>query len=472
MTAPPIGVRESAGRVRLDGLAIHAPGWREEIDAWCQVVGLDPPGSRRELGPGLGLVRRRALSITLVDQPAGSPPDGSNILYLVATTDDLDAALARAASHGSPLIGDPGVDETGRRVAVVKGPVGMAVRIVERRARIRLAGPGPLPRRAEAHLKLNAAATGIVALSLAGYFANLAVERAPHRQVSFGFLIGFCTLFAVAAAFVGYPNGMMAGDDGHARGLVRTLRSEVAGVDPVDRAGAGWAGWNHGLRAALAAGAASVFILGVASAALLGRPIGFWLLWGWTAAVAGSSMVMSSTLGTRRGLLTAGRRAHGLAVAAGEPVPVVRRAWRMGALPLAVFSATVNAGLAWTAYRYGTTGKALGSDLLGSVAVTGAVNYLMGRQWGRADWRAGRVSVPAAMHLPHRLRLAPQGLLLALIAELILLNLAGHALASPPQLAGAVLMRSLAGMVAGGTGFGLGSVAGVLNAAADEREAT
>lgn len=498
MTAIPISLgsrtgsgssgRSRRGRVHLAGVAITAPRWREAIETWCDVVGLDPPGVDAGLG---GLTRRRSVTVELVDPAdtaetaatagalvvaAGEEGDPSaaeaGIAWLVVTTDDLDAALRRIEAAGSPLIAPPSVDAQGNRVAAVKGPLGFTVRVVELQPRSRLAllaGQGP--RRAEAHLRLAAGFNAAAALAFTGFLAHLAVSRSPHQQVSFGFMIGFCTLLAAATALVGYPNGLMAGEDEHARGAVRTMRSEVAGSDPSDLAGSGWAHWRKGGMSAVVAAAASLVVLGLTSVGLLGRPVGFWLLWGWSAAIGGTALVLSGSFGRRRALLIAGRRAHGLPVVVTAPVTLLRRAWLMGALPLGLFSAAANVGLAWAAYRNGVSTKALGSDLLGSVVITAGINYLAGRQWGRADWFAGRVVFSPRMRLPEKVRLAPQGLVFAVIAMLVILNLLGHALSHPPQLNGALALRSFAGLMAGATGFGLGCVAGVLNATAEAEEA-
>ena len=459
--------------MQLAGLAIAAPRWREAVESWCEVVGLDPPA----LGASSrGLTRRRPVTVELVDpdeiRAAGEgTPAEPGIAWLVVTTDDLDAALLRIEAAGSPLLAPPAVDAAGNRLAAVKGPLGFTVRIVELQPRNRLAllaGQGP--RRTESHLRLAAAANAVAALVLTGFLAHLAVSRAPHHQVSFGFMIGFCTLLASGAALVGYPNGLMAGEDEHARGSVRTLRAEVAGSDSVDLAAKGWAHWRKGLVSGVAGGVASLVPLGLSSAGLLGRPIGFWVLWGWLAAIGGTALVLSGAFARRRAVLLAGRRAHGMAVSVSSPVPLLRRTWFMGALPFGAFSAAVNVGLAWVAYRNGVSTKTLGSDLLGTVFITAGADYVFGRQWGRADWNAGRVEIPEGMRLPEKVRLAPQGVLFGAIVLLIVLNIAGHALAHPPQVDGALAMRGFAGLIAGAMGFGLGSVAGTLNAAADLAE--
>lgn len=464
--------RSRRGRVQLAGLAIAAPRWREAVESWCEVVGLDPPA----LGTTSGLTRRRPVTVELVD-PSDLQTFGDQasvepgIAWLVVTTDDLDAALSRAEAAGSPLLFAPAVDAAGNRVAAVKGPLGLTVRIVELQPRNRLAllgGQGP--RRTEAHLRISAGVNAVAALVLTGFLAHLAVSRAPNHQVSFGFMIGFCTLLAAGASLVGYPNGLMAGEDEHARGAVRTLRAEAAGSDSVDLAASGWAHWRKGAASAAVGGLASLALLGLSSAGLLGRPIGFWVLWGWAAAIGGSALVLSGAFGRRRAVLLAGRRAHGMTVSASAPVPMLRRAWLMGALPFGAFSAAANVGLGWAAYRHGVSTKTLGSDLLGSVFITAAANYLVGRQWGRADWNAGRVAIREDMGLPEKVRLAPQGLVFGAIALLVVLNLAGHALSHPPQIDGALAMRSFAGLVAGAMAFGLGSVAGTLNGAADQAE--
>ncbi|HET6873776.1 MAG TPA: hypothetical protein VFH70_03305, partial [Acidimicrobiales bacterium] len=405
------------------------------------------------------------LAVSLVDVADGFP------VAFIATTDDLDQAIERATSRGAPVLVEPGPDGAGNRVAVLKGPVGLPVRIIQLAPKAKLAAINDrAPRRAESHLRVTAFVNAVVAVLVAGIFSHLAVAHAPHSQVSFAFLIGFCTLFAAGGAMANYPSGLMGGEDDHSRGTVRTLRGEVAGTDRLDAAARGRTIWSAAARCSLGAAAVSALVLGIASFALLGRPIGFWLLWSWSAALAGSSMVVAGGLARRRGVLIAGRRAHGLPVDGTEPAPLLRRLWLTGALPLAVVSGLINTGLAWTAYRYGVSAKTLGSDLFVSVVVTAAGNYFLGRQWGRADLVAGRVVVPERMRLPARVRLGAQGLVFGMVAEMIVIYLAGHALANPPQLAAAVILRSLAGLIAGGFGFGLGAVAGTLNAAADQME--
>lgn len=465
-SAAAAGRASGRGRVRLTGLAIAAPGWQDQIETWCEVVGLDPPGGR-------GATRRRPLSVSLVEAvegPDGAPGESGPIAWLLATTKDLDQALARCASLGAPVISDPVLD-AGGRVAVVKGPLGMPVRILEPAPQGRWAAlADPSPRRAEPYLRIATFVNALIAVALTGYFSHLAVDHAPHHQASFAFLIGFCCVFAAAAVTGSWFNGMMSGEDAVGQGSAQLVRAEVAGVDPADGS-AGWRRWQGGVRAAAVAAAATALALGLTSAFLLGRPLGVWTVWSWSASTAGTAMVLGGSLARRKGLLVAGRQAHGLTVEAGPAESLLRRVWLFGALPVALLSAAINTGEAWTAYRYGVSTKTLSSDLLSSVIVTAGVSYLFGRQFGRVDLVAGRLTIPDSMRLPDRVRLGAQGLVFGMLAEVVLIYLVGHALPHPPTLGLAIAVRTAVGLVAGAFGFGIGGVAGALNTAADRAEA-
>jgi hypothetical protein len=461
---PPAGTARATGRgrVRLTGLAIAAPGWQDQIETWCEVVGLDPPGGR-------GSTRRRPLSVSLVESVESGTAESGPIAWLLATTKDLDEALARCASLGAPVIAPP-VVEAGGRVAVVKGPLGMPVRIMELAPQGRWAVLADTsPRRAEPYLRIATVANALIALALTGYFSHLALDHAPHHQASFAFLIGFCCVFAAAAVTGSWFNGMMSGEDAVGQGSAHPVRAEVAGIDQRDGS-AGWRRWQGGIQAAAVAAVATALVLGLISAFILGRPLGFWTVWSWSASTAGTAMVLAGSLARRQGLLLAGRRAQALPVESVPAERLLRRVWLFGALPVALLSAAINTGEAWTAYRYGVSTKTLSSDLLSSVIVTAGVSYLFGRQFGRVDLAAGRLSIPESMKLPARVRLGAQGLVFGMVAELVLIYLAGHAIPHPPPLGVAVAVRTIVGLLAGAFGFGIGGVAGALNSAADREE--
>ena len=465
MALPAVGWRrQRSGRARLTGLTISAPGWQADLDAWCETVGLQPPAPGEGSLARIGSTRATRMNVTLVD---GSRSDGP-VLSLTATTDDLDSLIERAKARGSDLLAEPSQAANGIRTAVVIGPAGIQICVEERQGRRRATTSAPW--RVEDYLLLSTGTTAVVIAAAIGYFCHLAVLHAPHHQVTFGFLIAFCAVLSSLGALVSYPAGLIGGEDDHGQHTVHTLRSEVAGTDPTDRLSVPGARWQSAAQAGAAAGVVAATVLGLFSFAMLGRPVGFWLLWAWAAALGATSVAVSSVFARKRGVLIAGRRAYGLPVQSSAPSGVLGRAWFVGALPLALSSALVNAGLAWTAYRYGVSTKTLSSDIFGAVVVTGGLLYLLGRQSGRSDWRAGRILVPDRLLLPAKVRLGPQGLLYFMIAELIALNLVGHALPHPPSLAVAVVIRSITSFLAGFAGFGLGAVAGALNQAGTEAD--
>src|SRR5207244_1251027 len=86
------------GQLRLAGVALAAPDWRREVNDWCDSLGLEPPTAR---GNGSSTTRPEPLSVILVGA------DGPAPTYLVATTDDLDAAVGRLTRTGSKLLAAP-----------------------------------------------------------------------------------------------------------------------------------------------------------------------------------------------------------------------------------------------------------------------------------------------------------------------------------------------------------------------------
>lgn len=453
--------RQRSGRARLTGLTISAPGWQRDLDVWCETVGLQPPLPQQGPLGWTGLTRASRLNVTLVD----SPDDAQPVLSLSAVTDDLDSLLERAKSRGSDVLIPPALSPEGVRSAVLSGPVGIQVRVEERRSRGLAIVNAPW--RVEDYLLLSTATSAVVLAAAIGYFCHLAVLHAPHHQVSFGFLIGFCAVLAGLGAAVAYPAGLIGGEDDQGQRTVHPLRSEVAGTDPTDLLSAPRARWQVAAQAGATAGITAAAVLGLLSFAMLGRPVGFWLLWAWAAAAGATSVSVASAFGRKRGILLAGRRAYGLVVRSEQPVGMLRRVWLIGALPFALSTTVVNAGLAWSAYRFGVSTKALSSDIFGSVIITGGLLYVLGRQSGRTDWQAGRLLVPDRLRLPAKVRLGAQGLLYFMIAELIALNLLGHAIPHPPPVAAAVTFRAVTSFLAGIAGFGLGAVAGALNEAGE-----
>jgi hypothetical protein len=458
--------RQRSGRARLTGLTISAPGWQRDLDAWCETVGLQPPLPEQGARGWTGSTRASRVNVTLVD----GPQDGGPVLSLTAVTDNLDSLIERAKARGSDLLVQPAIGAGGVRSAVLSGPVGIQVRVEERQTR-RIAAAATAPWRVEDYLLLSTATTAVLIAAAIGYFCHLAVLHAPHHQVTFGFLTGFCAVLAGLGALVAYPAGLIGGEDDHGQHTVHTLRSEVAGTDPTDLLSIPRARWQLAAQAGAIAGVTAAALLGLLSFAMLGRPVGFWLLWAWAGAAGATSVAVSSVIARKRGILLAGRRAHGLAVQSEPSRGMLRRVWLVGAVPFALSSALVNAGLGWSAYRFGVSTKTLSSDVFGAVVVTGGLLYLLGRQSGRADWRSGRLVVPERLLLPAKVRLGAQGLLYFMIAELIALNLVGHAIPHPPPVAAAVALRTVTSFLAGVAGFGLGAVAGALNqgrAEADE----
>lgn len=400
-------------------------------------------------------------------------------LHLLASSDELDRALVRAASHGSKVILPVHVTADGRRSVVLEGPGGMPLELVEhpdigrlessRESRSESEGEHGRSLPAERYLQRVLAISIVVAAIVTGLLAHVVVEYSPHNEVSFTFLAVFCTLLAAGSALVGYPSGLIGGEADHQSGSVGTLKVQALQGSLRDGA-SGWSPWIVSLYWALGCAVAAAGLFGILSLFLNGRPFTFLLVWAWSLLVAGVGMVVPGAFGRRKGLLVAGRRYHGLPLTDGAPENLLRRFWLSGGLPVSALSAFSNAGLAWAAYRWGVDSHRLGSDLLASVVITAALTYLTGHQWGKADVGARRLEIPNDMHLPRRVRLGPQGVIIGAIVLVIVLTLASHILGNPPGLAGAVALRALAGLLAGAMGFALGAASGAVNGEAERRE--
>lgn len=454
------GDSDKRGRIELSGLSLTTPPGGDQIDEWCDRLDLEPARVEPPRDtPGVGAVCASSLRRGDGDTPG--------IAYLSATTDDLNAAVIRLQRAGHRLI-TPAERGPEGLVAVVLGPASVPLRLVQ-----------PMPTasqtvqsgtlRAEEYLLRSLGFSAVALALLAGFLAHLLMEGAPHGQVSFAFLIGATASFAGLGTILGYPAEVLAGQDDLDTARTKVTPTEAASSTGDDPAG-GWAHWRAGLQAAVAAAVGSGLVVALAAFALVGRPVGFWLLWGWMAAIGGSASAIAAATGRRRGLLSAGRRALGQATDFKKPTPLLRRVWLQGALPVAVANGVGNGLLAWTIYRFGVTSHQMSSETTSAVVIVAVFSWLLGRQWGRADWNGGRILVPAGLGLPSKVRLGPQGAAFGVVGELILLALIAHAVPAAPGAVGAAVFRGLGVALAGGVVFALGAVAGALGAQADERE--
>jgi hypothetical protein len=144
--------------------------------------------------------------------------------------------------------------------------------------------------------------------------------------------------------------------------------------------------------------------------------------------------------------------------------------WLQGALPIGVANGLINGLLAWSSYRFGVTSAVVSSESGGAVIIVSILAWFLGHQWGRADLAGGRAEVRAAHALPPKVRLGPQGAVVAVVIELIALGVVAHALGHPPSPLIASCFRGIGAGLAGAVVFGLAAVAGALGAEADERE--
>jgi hypothetical protein len=296
----------------------------------------------------------------------------------------------------------------------------------------------------------------IIAFTL---LAVTAASRAAHDVLSPAGLVAVVLLAAVAATGTGWVAGFY-------EGAAAGLHDEVGAVTaaPTDRlAGrrpwriaAAWAGW-----AGLWAGAGAVLVAAilrersaptvVVIVALVALVVPAAIAVDLTARAAGAAA--GTALRTRRP----------------TPVPLLRRAWRDLALPLAAAQAFVNAGAAWVLFHGAasdgtlTKGGAFADATL-FAALLASLFGALGSRWGSIDVAAGRIVLGPDQAGGRSTPLGPQALVYAGVLAIAATSLAGLVVPATPSLLRVALVR---GVIAGAltlVACALGVVRGAVNA--------
>ena len=288
--------------------------------------------------------------------------------------------------------------------------------------------------------------------------AVTAASRASHGVLSPAGLVAVVVLAAVAATATGWVAGSF---EGAAAGLHEEV-DEVAAA-ATDRfvgrrpwrIAAGWAGW-----AALWAGAGAVIV-----AAVLRERSAPTLV----VIVALVALVVPAALAVDLAARAAGA-ANGAALRTRRPtpVPLLRRAWRDLALPVAGVQAIVNVGAAWVLFHGaasdGTLTKgAAFADATLFAALLASLFGVLGARWGSIDVAAGRIVLDPEQTRGRSTPLGPQALVYAGGLAIMATSLAGLVVPDAPSLLRVALVR---GAVAGGltlVACALGVVRGALN---------
>lgn len=289
--------------------------------------------------------------------------------------------------------------------------------------------------------------------------AVTAASRAAHGVLTPAGLVAVVTGAALAATVTGWVTGFY-------EGAAAALHDEVDAVAPAAtdrlaerrpwRIALAWAGW-----AGLWAAAGSIVLASI----LRDRSAPTLVI-----VVALLALAVPSAVAVDLAARAAGA-ANGAALRARRPapVPLLRRAWRDLALPVAAIQAVVNAGAAWVLFNgaasEGTLTKgAAFADAMLFAALLASLFGALGSRWGSVDVASGRIVVtPEQQRAGRALALGPQALVYAALLAIAATSLAGLVVPTAPSLLRVALVR---GAIAGAltlVACALGVVRGALN---------
>jgi hypothetical protein len=287
--------------------------------------------------------------------------------------------------------------------------------------------------------------------------AATAASRASHGVLSPAALVAVVVGAAMASTATGWVSGYYEGVEAALHDRVRAVRPTrtdgLVGRAPW-RAAASWAGW-----AALWAAAGAVVLAAILRDHSAPFPVLAVALLAIAAPAAVAVDLAARAAGTANG---AALRLH-----RPDPAPLLRRAWRDLALPVALLQAVVNAGVAWILFHGAaadgtlTKGTAF-ADALVVAALLATVFGALGARWGAVDAASGRGAASRAPRTQAH-PVGPQALVYAAGLMLATTSLAGLVVPSIPSLLRVALVR---GALAGGltlVACALGVVRGAAN---------
>lgn len=268
--------------------------------------------------------------------------------------------------------------------------------------------------------------------------AATAASRAAHGVLSPAGLVAVVVGAAVAATTTGWVAGFYEGVDAGLRSTVQPVtpaRSDLLAGRAVWRTALGWTAWT-GLWSA--AGAV------VLAAILQDHSAPFPVLAMALIAIAAPAAVVVDLVARASGTaMGAALRTH-----RPDPVPLLRRAWRDLALPVAVVQAVVNAGAAWVLFHGpaadGTlTRGAAFADATLVAALLASLFGLLGGRWGSVEAASGRVALDHGDRPERQVRFGPQALVYAAGLAVLATSAAGLVVPSTPSLVRVALVRGL-----------------------------
>lgn len=287
--------------------------------------------------------------------------------------------------------------------------------------------------------------------------AATAASRAAHEVLSPAGLVAVVVGAALAATTTGWVTGFY-------EGVEAALLGRVEGARPGPDQLAGATLWHRALR--WAAGAALWSAAGsIVLAAVLGhRSAPFPVLAVALLALAAPAAVAVDVAARAAGV------ANGTTLLAHRPpeVPLLRRAWRDLALPVALVQVVVNAGGAWVLF-HGAAGdgtltkSAAFADAIVVAALLATVFGALGNRWGAVEAASGRIAVEGDRGRRHPM--GPQALVYAGAVMVVTTSLVGVVVPSHPSLWRVAVVRGLLAGALTAVACALGVVRGVANAA-------
>ncbi len=296
----------------------------------------------------------------------------------------------------------------------------------------------------------------VVAFTL---LAVTAASRAAHGVLSPGGLVAVVIGATMAATLTGWVSGFY-------EGAAASLHGTVDEVTPAStdrlvarrpwRIALAWAGW-----AGLWAAAGGVIVAAVLRERSAPTVVVIVALVALVVPAAVAVDIAARAAGAACGAALRTRRP--------TPVPLLRRAWRDLALPLAGVQAVVNTGAAWVLFHGaasdGTLTKgAAFADATLFAALLASLFGALGSRWGAVDVAAGRIVVDRPEGRGRALPLGPQALVYAAFLAIGATSLVGVIVPDSPSLLRVALVRGAIAGVLTLVACALGVVRGALNA--------
>jgi hypothetical protein len=323
------------------------------------------------------------------------------------------------------------------------------------------------------HLSRVAVTTIVITAVVTALVAALATSRATAHVLSAGALAAIVAGAAATGVLVGWVDGLNSGALDVVTGAALLTCGPDCRSEPKADPWTPRSLWRTALMWGLVAGLWAAAGAALVAVALNGRPARWVAVFATLTGLAGLSGVVVGVTARHRG-------AHAVRAMASRPpapVPLLRRAWRQVALPLAASQAVVNAGFAWVLFHdygvHGGTGVApltrsvVLADVPTIVTLLSLIFHAVAAKWGAVDVLTRRVEPVAEVDTPSPTRVGWQTIVYVAALGIALGRLAGSLLPDAPTLPEVIVARGLFSFAMVFAVSGFGYVRGVTNAHAD-----